>query len=503
MSTTIHSDHAEPDLRSIDRRLDHWERVEQGGDGQSPDEADATFREAYPEFAATQLLDELRTSDYGRLDAQDHVYLDYTGGNLYAESQLNQHMALLKQNVFGNPHSVNPTSLAMTHLVESARAAVFRYFNMSPEEYIVVFTPNASGALKLVGESYPFASGGHYLLSADNHNSVNGIREFVRAKHARVSYAPVVPPDLHLDSSKLEALLDQAAPRANNLFAYPAQSNFSGVQHSLEWIARAQAKGWDVLLDAAAFTPSNRLDLSQWQPDFVSLSFYKIFGYPTGVGALLARKAVLPKLQRPWFAGGTITLASVLGDGHFLADGEAAFEDGTVNYLSLPAVEIGLNHITRIGIDLIHTRAMCLAEWLLNDLTALRHSNRAPLARIYGPTDTRQRGASIALNFYDRDRRLIPFRHIEAEASRARISLRTGCFCNPGAGETAHGFSEAELQTLFRDEDRMTYEEFMQVFDNRSTGSVRISLGIASTFKDVYRFAQFARRFLDHGGHAA
>ncbi|MCB0146340.1 MAG: aminotransferase class V-fold PLP-dependent enzyme, partial [Caldilineaceae bacterium] len=104
----------------------------------------------------------------------------------------------------------------------------------------------------------------------------------------------------------------------------------------------AHARGWDVLLDCAAFAPTNRLDLRQVQPDFVPLSFYKIFGYPTGVGALLARRSTLAKLRRPWFAGGTITIASVQGDGwHSLIPGEAGFEDGTVNYLNLPAVEIG------------------------------------------------------------------------------------------------------------------------------------------------------------------
>ena len=55
-------------------------------------------------------------------------------------------------------------------------------------------------------------------------------------------------------------------------------SNFSGVRHSLEMIDHAHAKGWDVLLDAAAFAPTNRLDLSAVRPDFVSISFYKMFG---------------------------------------------------------------------------------------------------------------------------------------------------------------------------------------------------------------------------------
>ena len=95
-----------------------------------------------------------------------------------------------------------------------------------------------------------------------------------------------------------------------------------------------------MLLDAASFVPSNRLDLSRCHPDFVSISFYKIFGYPTGLGCLLVRKTALRKLRRPWYAGGTITFSSVVANDHYLTPGPAGFEDGTVNYLSLPAVEI-------------------------------------------------------------------------------------------------------------------------------------------------------------------
>ncbi len=97
--------------------------------------------------------------------------------------------------------------------------------------------------------------------------------------------------------------------------------------------------------------PTNKLDLGKVKPDFVPISFYKIFGYPTGLGALIARKSALAKLHRPWFAGGTITVASVQGDKYYLADGAAAFEDGTLDYLNIPALEIGLRHIESIGYD--------------------------------------------------------------------------------------------------------------------------------------------------------
>jgi molybdenum cofactor sulfurtransferase len=269
-------------------------------------------------------------------------------------------------------------------------------------------------------------------------------------------------------------------------------------QHLLEWIARAQAAGWDVLLDAAAFVPTNRLDLGEWHPDFVALSFYKIFGYPTGVGALIARKQALARLRRPWFAGGTITVASVQGDRYYLQPGAEAFEDGTLNYLTLPAVEIGLRHIANIGIDTIHTRVAALTGGLLDELTALRHSGGAPLVRVYGPVNTHQRGGTVTLNFFDRERHFIDHRLIEQLANREKISLRTGCFCNPGGGELALGISADELTSCFiRNADRMTIDDFRRCIDDKSTGAVRVSIGLVTTFADVYRFIQFAHGLID------
>ena len=223
--------------------------------------------------------------------------------------------------MFGNPHSQSPTSRAITELDEQARAFVLTFFQASPDEYTVIFTANATHALKLVGEAYPIRPGGQSLILADNHTSVNGIREFARAKGASFTYLPVISPKLRGDASLLLTCLEHEGNDIDRLFAYPAQSNFTGVQHPLEWIAQAHTRGRDVLLDAACFVPTNRLDLSRWHPDLVPVSFYKMFGYPTGVGCLLVRKTALARLRHPWFAGGTVWGAAVLGDGYVLLEG--------------------------------------------------------------------------------------------------------------------------------------------------------------------------------------
>jgi len=464
-------------------------------------EALAAFVADEPGYAETALLDELRASDYGRLDRLGHVYLDYTGGGLYAASQVRRHMTLLEDHVLGNPHSDNPTSLASTHLVEEARAAVLAFFSADPAEYDIVFTANASGALKLVGESYPFCDGGRYLLTYDNHNSVNGIREFARRAGASVTYLPVGDPELRLDPAMVAAEL-QTANSGCDLFAFPAQSNFSGVQHPLEMIEEAHALGWDVLLDCAAFAPTNRLDLSVIKPDFVPLSFYKMFGYPTGIGALIVRREKLPKLRRPWFAGGTITLASVQGAGwHHLAAGHVGFEDGTVDYLGLPAVHIGLDHLSAIGIDTIHQRVVSLSRWLLAEMTAAAHSNGAPLVRIFGPTTTDHRGATIAFYLLAPDGTPYDVDAMELLAGRQLISLRTGCFCNPGDGEVAHRITRDDMAECFTERPRpVTFTECHDIIRDttgKMPNTMRVSLGLASNFADVYRLMGFVAGFRD------
>ena len=450
------------------------------------------FLMEFPAYATTSALDGLRKTDFQRLDAQEHVYLDFTGGQLYGESQVKQHQAFLCNHILGNPHSINPSSALAEKHIEATRAKVLAYFNAT-EDYECIFTANASAALKIVGECYPFAADGHLLLTFDNHNSVNGIREFARAKDCPFTYSPLAE-GLNLDAPVLKRYLAGLSGN-DKLFAFPAQSNVSGVKHNLQWIEEAQSLGWDVLLDAAAFVPSDRLDLMQYQPEFVSLSFYKMFGYPTGLGALLVKKSAYEKLQKPSFAGGTISIVSVQGDGHYLHNKAARFEEGTVNYLDIPAIKTGLEYIEAIGIDQIKTRVACLTQYLIRQLNQLRHRNGQRLIEIYGPQAGGNRGGTIAMNFRDPNGRLYDFTAIEQAAYEQNISLRTGCFCNPGIDETNHELNPEKLQEYFRREGAKDYFDLIDFIGQRR-GAVRISIGFISNFEDIQAFLLFCRGYL-------
>ncbi len=515
------------------------------------------FLSAYPGYRSTALLDRLRATEYSYLDAGGHVYLDYTGAGLPAQAQLTAHAERLRGGCFGNPHSENPASAASTELMERARLAVLAHFRAAPEEYAVIFTPNATGACRLVGEAYPFGPRTRLVLTQDNHNSVNGIREFARSRGAITQYVPFCSPELRIDDDAMRQALAAPRPgrlgaawrvarcgvapwagrgwrarrqrslapeggidadrpaaglpgpasgRRRGLLAYPAQSNFSGVQHPMRWIQMAHEQGYDVLLDAAAYVPASRLDLSVVKPDFVAVSWYKVLGYPTGIGCLIARREALGRLWRPWFAGGSVYVASVHGDWHTLAADEARFEDGTVSFQQIPDLESGLSWVNGIGIDLIHQRVMCLAGWLLGRLAGLRHGNGEPMARIYGPASTRERGGTVAFSLLDPGGRVIDERAIARATAAAGISIRTGCFCNPGAGEGAFQLTKADWRKALRSRAR-TLDQYIDLLGLPSGGALRASVGLASTLDDVERFLAFVEmtyqdRAADAGGLA-
>jgi len=455
------------------------------------------FLRRFPDYAATSSLDSLRASEYDRLDAEGLAYLDYTGAGLYGRGQVERHAAWLLSHVLANPHSESEASARATAFVERARERIARFFFASPDEYEVIFTPNASGALRLVGESYPFGPGGRFVISADDHNSVNGIREYAHARGAEVHYVGLTTPDLGLDEDDLRRALEPSGRgEGGRFFGMPAQSNMSGVQHPLSWVAYARERGWHVLLDAAAFVPTNRLDLRVVQPDFVPLSLYKLLGYPTGVGCLIARREALACLHRPWFGGGTVLCASVgawdrAPSAHRLSPGPAGFEDGTLNFLSIPAVEMGLDYLEEVGIDTIHRRVMALTGWLLEELPTLRHRNGRPVVELYGPGDLTRRGAVVLFNVRDAQGRLLSDRQVQADASAARIALRAGCHCNPGVREASLGKSGEELGAFCRDHLGLDDAAFGSAIEGRVDGAVRASLGLASNFADAWRLVQF------------
>ena len=428
------------------------------------------------------LFAELRQREFARLDASGVAYLDYAGSGLYAESQVAAHRTTLARAVFGNPHSEHAAAAASTRAIDAARRLVLRALDAT-DDYVVCFTANATAAIRLVAEAYPFDRETPLALTSDNHNSVNGVREYARRAGAEVRYLPLRE-DMRLDHP--EARLSTLG---GGLLAFPAQSNFSGVHHPLSLVKTAQSLGYHVLLDAAAFLPAHALSLRACPADFVVMSFYKMFGYPTGVGALVARRDALEILSRPWFAGGTVDYASVQLERHQLRSSEAGFEDGTANFLDIASLEQGFAFRDGIGVHRIAAHAVELTGELIAGLRELTHPGGAPLTRIYGPADLDRRGALVTFNVLDRDGRPVPFGLVEHRANTAGVLLRGGCFCNPGAAEAAFGFDARRMERCLDAAGRdFTIASLQRCMGSRiAVGAVRASLGVATSRRDIRR----------------
>lgn len=436
-----------------------------------------------------------RTRELSRVDRAGLVYADYTGAALYPESLIRRDADRLTNALLGNPHSEHSASRTSTRDLDDAKRAILDFLHASPDEYCVVLTANASAACRLVAESFPFVRDGALLLAADNHNSVNGIGEYARRAGTLVA---TIALDAELRLAGACEALDDHRTVAPSLFAFPAQSNFSGVRHPLQLIDEAQRHGWRVLLDAASYLSSSELRLDEIQPDFVVLSLYKIIGHPTGLGALVARHDALRELDRPWFAGGTVQWVSVDRRTHRLLPGAERFEDGTPAFSAAGIVAASLAAASEVDRGRLARQLSVLTARTLAGLRALTHRNGTPLVAIHGPACNIDRGPTIAITLADSDARAIPYWEVEGAARDANIAMRGGCFCNPGCAEAVFHLATARaascLDALGAD---FTIPRFARCLDEQAVGALRLSYGLGSVQADVDRLIAFFARYLN------
>jgi molybdenum cofactor sulfurtransferase len=301
-----------------------------------------------------------------------------------------------------------------------------------------------------------------------------------------------------------------------SLLAYPAKDNYEGVLYPLDWVHKVHAKStshhkWLVLLDAAAYVPIHTLNLTETPADFVSMSFYKVFGYPTGLGALVLRKEAADIMHKIYFGGGAVDDATAEDLWRLLSPAPARFQDGTIDFIGIAQLQYGFDLVDTLGgMRAIHQHVSALQAWTFKHLSALQHSNKRRLLEIFGKHDTpSQQSCLFQFLVHSPNGSVVPAEDVEMEAAAAGVHLRTGCHCNPGqclkdlgiqpqeeraaalAHNTTHGFITVLRKTQ---EGGKTKVEPVEL----PIGSVRASLGALSTFEDVYALVKFLQeRYVD------
>ncbi|KAA9036303.1 aminotransferase class V-fold PLP-dependent enzyme [Ginsengibacter hankyongi] len=211
-------------------------------------------------------------------------------------------------------------------------------------------------------------------------------------------------------------------------------------------------------------------------------------------GCFIDKKSAFEKLDKPWFAGGTVSYASVTMPEFFLVENQERFEEGTSNYLSIPAVKTGLDWINALGMTNIQKRLFCLTDYLLKELQALQHNNGKKLIHVFGPANSEKRGSTIIMNFFDSNENKIDVSEIEQRANERNISIRIGCFCNPGIDEITNCITSEELSAFYSSRDDAKYDKIH--FLGKMRGAIRVSPGLMTNYKDCESYLDFCRGFL-------
>ena len=478
-------------------------------------------------LAYNRQIETMRKREYPMLDGKSNVsfgffeiadikpgvtYLDHGGTTLSSKSLMDTFCAQMKASILSNPHSdaSKPSFSAM--MVEETRQKVLRFFNADPEHFDVVFTANATGAVKLIMECFAgHEQGFDYLYHYNAHTSLVGVRE--QAKNSRC-LATAEEMEYWLDGGQI---LPETGPVGRPvLFAYPAQSNMNGERLPLSWSARirgsAHHQSTYVLLDAAALVSTSPLDLSNHAtaPDFVAASFYKIFGFPD-LGALIVRKASAAVLRhRKYFGGGTTEMIGCIGMPWVErkeSSVHARLEDGTIAIRSILALSCAIDTHTNLfgGLAEVSRHTAWLAERLYHRLAGLEHANGRPVCHIYkAPAskygDSSSQGATLTFNIRKSDGCWQSGFDVGAMLRENGIHVRTGSLCNPAGMASALGLSAEDLKTAF-DSGFRCNQPGIDIRDDVPYGMIRATLGAMSTLGDVDALVDFVEKHLVDNSH--
>jgi molybdenum cofactor sulfurtransferase len=413
----------------------------------------------------------------------------------------------MTSSLLGNPHSASASSQFSTRIIDDTRLRVIRFFNASPDEFDVIFVANATAAIKLVADAFRDNDGGFwYGYHSDAHTSLVGVRELA-GRGTRC----------FRDDTEVGNWISSITVNGNDgqqhlgLFAYPGQSNMTGHRPPPEWCRQirdatdSSSSRIYTLYDAAGLVSTYPLDLSNASsaPDFTTLSFYKIFGFPD-LGALIVRREAGEVLRRRrYFGGGTVDM--VITDGEEwhskrISSLHSSLEDGTVPFHSILALNSALSIHTQLygSMSNISRHTTFLASKAYEALDGLRHANGTKVCKIYGvdiPDGGAwvNRGSLIAFNLRDSKGRWIGTSEVEKLAVVKNIQLRTGGLCNPGGIARHLNLSSEEMRKNFASGQRCGDNH--DVLDGKPVGTLRISFGAMSSLSDIGSFIAFIEEF--------
>ncbi|KAJ7456499.1 molybdenum cofactor sulfurase [Mycena latifolia] len=440
------------------------------------------------------------------------TYLDYAASAPVPLSTIHHLSEKIATTLYSNPHSRSSSSVATALEIEQCRGRVLEeLFGLASAveraQWDIIFTSGATASMKLVGDAFPWQAGSKYCYLKQSHTSLVGVRACALARGGTV------------DSMDVEDMLESPQDDSRlTLFGYAAQCNATGQRLGLEYskLLKRRHPQACILLDAAAYLCTAVLELGsiplEDAPDFVACSFYKIFGYPTGLGCLVVKRSSASFLQRNgFFGGGTIDAISVSSPfwsrpRRSLEPGpiHERLEDGTLPFLSIIALGLAMDTHRRLYKSQRHVskHVSALLQFATHELSLIKHANGHPVVRqhrAFGAVKyLEEPGPILGFSLLGPSSEFIGHVHLEQLANLNGFQIRTGGLCNTGVLASALDISDQDLMDEYaRGRSCWDDEEFGGVDKdvNRPLGIARISLGASSTIDDVLQWVSFLRRY--------
>ncbi|KAK3906936.1 pyridoxal phosphate-dependent transferase [Staphylotrichum tortipilum] len=516
--------------------------------------------EAEPQCPYQRPVEQIRQEEYPHMN--QGTYLDHSGATIYAHSTIHRTTDRLLTNLYGNPHSANHPAQLSGDTVDAVRLQTLRFLGADPAHFDLVFTANATAAIKLVADAFrdlaerTRAGSFWYGYHREAHTSLVGVRELVgpaRRDHHQQQQQPREQHRCFEGDADVEAWLrgspsgisdDDGRVSSLGLFAYPGQSNLTGRRLPLSWAGRLRAAGRGrarpdlrdtyTLLDAAALAMTSPMAAvfadPDAAPDFVCLSFYKVFGFPDLGGLVVRRESGHILALRKYFGGGTVSMVSTVGGAWHMSKalesggggggagseeehgggGGAALheglEDGTLPFHSIMALgEAIVVHAELYGpMENVSAHTTALVRRMYLGMRALRYANGHPVCKIYeeeeddgegvgsstGYGDAERQGATVAFNVFRADGGYESYATVERLANERGVYVRSGGICCPGGLYAALQYEPWQLHRA-RSAGHHCGPNGLSLINELPTGVVRASLGAMSTAQDVERFLAF------------
>lgn len=306
-----------------------------------------------------------------KINGKPNVFLD-TAASAQKPICVIERIKNIYENEYSNVHRGSYfLSEQLTYEYENARKYVQKFIN-ADSACEIVFTRNATESINLVaatwGDKY-ISEGDEVLISqAEHHANLVPWQILCKKKNAKLKIFEIADDGAFVWENFAKMLSDKT-----KIVAVTAMSNVLGTIFPIKQICgEAHKFGAKVLVDACQFAVHNKIDVKDFDCDFLAFSGHKTYG-PTGIGVLFGKLDILQDMPPYQFGGDMID--HVWYDNTTFDEPPARFEAGTPAIVQAVGLAEALKFMDGIGLENImaHEDELCrYAKEKLSEIKVLK-----------------------------------------------------------------------------------------------------------------------------------